>query len=418
MEPKPTFIAKTSTGGGIAFSRQERERHLLLLGKSGSGKSTALFNLAMRDIYAGHGTMVLDPHGDLAEAIIDALPPERTHEVCYLNVADTDFPVGFNPLAGVPSERHALAAAGIVSTFKHLWHDSWGPRLEHFLFNGIMALLAAPRPTLLDLPRLYIEPSFRDRITARLTDPSARRFWLQEYSSYDQRYQAEAASPILNKIGQIVASPTLRNILGQHSPKFDLAYTMNNRRILVANVAPPQRGGVLIANLAKGQIGEQAANLLGSLLISHLQLVTMARSELAPAQRAPFFVHVDEFSSFSSESFASLMSEARKFGTHFALAGQYLEQTSPTIRAAVLGNAGTLIVFRVSANDAEILAPEFHPLPAPELADQSPFRAWLRRTEQGVRPIFLEPALFTMKNRRESVIMQSRRNFGRPRSIF
>ena len=165
---------------------------------------------------------VIDPHGDLAEAIIDALPPERTHEVCYLNVADTEFPVGFNPLAGIPPERHALAAAGIVSTFKHLWPESWGPRLEHFLFNGVAALLASPRPTLIDLPRMYTDERFRERVVARIRDPIVARFWRQEYPSYDQRFQAEAAAPILNKIGQIAASPMLRNILGQTSPKFDL----------------------------------------------------------------------------------------------------------------------------------------------------------------------------------------------------
>jgi hypothetical protein len=418
MEPEPV-IAITAAGGGIAFSRHERERHLYLVGKSGSGKSTALFNLAMHDIYAGEGVAVIDPHGDLAEAIIDALPPERTHEVCYLNVADTEFPVGFNPLAGVPPERHALAAAGIVSTFKHLWPESWGPRLEHFLFNGVAALLTSPRPTLIDLPRLYTDERFRERVVARITDPIVARFWREEYPRYDRHFQAEAAAPILNKVGQIAASPVLRNILGQTSPKFDLAFAMNNRRILIANVAPPgaDKRRVLIANLAKGQIGEQASNLLGSLLISHLQLITMARSELAPEKRAPFFAHVDEFPNFATDAFASLLSEARKFGTHFCLAAQYLEQTARQVRAAVLGNAGTLLVFRVSAADAELLAPEFHPLPAPELAGQAPFTAWLRRADANHRAIFLHPPLYASRKRRKQVIAQSRRNFGRSRAI-
>lgn len=401
MQPKhPPIIARTSLGGGIALSREERERHVYIVGKSGSGKSTTLFNLAMHDITAGEGAAVIDPHGDLADAILDAMPPERTHDVCYLNVADTQFPVGFNPLAGVAAERQALAAAGIVSAFKHLWSDSWGPRLEHFLYNGVAALLASPRPTLIDLPRIYTDEDFRNRVVARVNDPIIMRFWLQEYASYDQRFQAEAAAPILNKVGQIAASPVLRNILGQTSPKFDVAYAMNNRKIL-------------IANLAKGQIGEQASNLLGSLLVSHLQLVTMARSELSPEKRVPFFVHVDEFQNFSTDSFASLLSEARKFATHFCLANQYLEQIALNVRAAVLGNAGTLIVFRVSSNDAEILAPEFHPLPAHELSDQWPFRAWLRRPNSDQRPIDMEPPLFPSHNRKKKVITQSRRNFGR-----
>lgn len=415
---EPPIIAKTSTGGPVAFSREERKRHIYLVGKSGSGKSTALFNLAMHDIYAGEGVAVIDPHGDLAEAIVDALPPHRTHEVCYLNVADTEYPVGFNPLAGVPPERWPLAASGIVSAFKHLWRESWGPRLEHFLYNGVAALLANPRPTLIDLPRLYTDEKFRERIVSRVTDPVIARFWREEYTSYDRHYQAEAAAPILNKVGQIAASPVLRNILGQTSPKFDLGYAMNNRKILIANVAvPKERPGVLIANLAKGQIGEQASNLLGSLLVSHLQLLTMARSDLPPEKRLPFFVHVDEFQNFSTDAFASLLSEARKFGTHFCLANQYLEQVPATVRAAALGNAGTLIVFRVSSNDAELLAPEFHPLPAHELSDQPPFTARLRRNDVGQRAINLEPSLFPGEGRRRVVIAQSRRHFGRAQAI-
>jgi hypothetical protein len=195
---------------------------------------------------------------------------------------------------------------------------------------------------------------------------------------------------------------------------------MDNQRILIANVAPTDlnKRRVLIANLAKGQIGEQASNLLGSLLLSHLQLVTMARSDQAPEKRAPFFVHVDEFQNFSTDAFASLLSEARKFKTHFCLANQYLDQVSPSVRAAVLGNAGTLIAFRVSSNDAELLAPEFHPLPGPELTDQWPFTAWLRRADADRRMIYLEPPIFPARNRRQKIIAQSRRNFGRARALI
>lgn len=399
MEPPAPIIAKTATGHGVYFSRQERERHVYIVGKSGSGKTTVLFNLAMHDIYAGEGVAVIDPHGDLAEAIIDALPPERTHEVCYLNVADAEFPVGFNPLAGVPPERQALAAAGIVSAFKHLWRDSWGPRLEHFLYNGVAALLATPQPTLIDLPRLYTDERFRDRVVARVTDPAIGQFWRHEFLSYDRRFQAEAAAPILNKIGQIAASPVLRNILGQTSPKFDLSYAMNNRRIL-------------IANLAKGRIGEQPANLLGSLLVSHLQLVAMGRSELAPEKRVPFFSHIDEFQSFGTDAFASLLSEARKFAAHFCLANQYIDQLAPSVRAAVLGNAGALLVFRVSGADADILCSEFDPLPPAELVDQPPYAAWLRRGI-GHQHVDLLPPIFPPRGRSKKVIGQSRRNFGR-----
>lgn len=398
----PPIIARTSTGGGIALSSEERERHVYIVGKSGSGKSTVLFNLAMHDIWSGRGVAVLDPHGDLAEAILDALPPSRTNEVCYLNVADTEFPVGFNPLARVPQKRHALAAAGIVSAFKHLWSDSWGPRLEYFLFQGISALLAGPRPVLTNLSRVFTDAGFRDQLVRRISDPAVAHFWTQEFPNYDQRFLAEATAPILNKVGQFTASPALRNILGQYSPKFDLTFAMDNRRIF-------------IANLAKGQIGEQATNLLGSLLISHLQLTAMARSDTPEDERVPFFCHIDEVQSFATEALATLLSESRKFKTRFCLVGQYTEQLSPNVRAAVFGNVGTLMAFRVSAADANVLAPEFHPLPAPELVDQPPFQAWLRRLEDNNRVAFIEPRLFRARNQIRQIIKQSRRNFGRQR---
>jgi hypothetical protein len=399
MEPQHHHIANT-TWGPIGLSRQERERHVYIVGKSGSGKSTTLFNLAMHDIMAGEGIAVIDPHGDLAEAVADCIPPERTHAVCYLDAADIGRPVGFNPLANVPPERHALAASGMVSAFRHLWGESWGPRLEHFLFHGIMALLAAPRATLLDLPRLYTDEQFRGRVVARIQDPVTARFWRGEYPQYDHRYRAEAAAPILNKAGQFAASPALRVMLGQHSPKFDLSYAMDHR-------------GILIANLAKGRIGEQAANLLGSLIVSHLQLVAMGRSAQAPEKRVPFFVHIDEFQSFGTDAFASLLSEARKFAAHFCLANQYIDQLAPAVRAAVLGNAGAMLVFRVSGADAKILESEFDPLPPSELVDQSPYSAWLRRGI-GHEHVDLLPPQYSPAGRFELIQRQSRRNFGRP----
>ena len=241
-------------------------------------------------------------------------------------------------------------------------------------------------------------------MVARVTDPAIGQFWRHEYLSYDRHFQAEAAAPILNKVGQIAASPVLRNILGQTSPVFDLSYAMNNRKIL-------------IANLAKGRIGEQPANLLGSLLVSHLQLVAMGRSELAPEKRVPFFSHIDEFQSFGTDAFASLLSEARKFAAHFCRANQYIDQLAPSVRAAVLGNAGALLVFRVSGADADILCSEFDPLPPAELIDQPPYAAWLRRGI-GHQHVDLLPRLYPSRGRSQKVVAQSRRNFGRERTLI
>jgi hypothetical protein len=404
MEHEPIVIATTASGGNIAFSPEERERHIYIVGKSGSGKSTFLYNLAMGDIVAGEGVAIIDPHGDLALDILDAIPSSRINDVCYLDVTDSERPVGFNPATRIAPERRALAAAGIVSAFKHLWSDSWGPRLEHFLYHGITALISREHATLIDLPRVYTDDNFREKLIRSVTDPESLRFWHDEFPTYTKGFRSEAVAPILNKAGQFAASPQLRLILGQIAPRFDLAYTMNNRRILVAN-------------LAKGTIGEQASNLLGSLLVSHLQLVAMERGSLPPQDRIPFFVHVDEFQSFSSDAFASLLSEARKFSTHFVLANQYTDQLSQAVRAAVVGNAGTLVVFRVGSRDAELLAPEFRPMEDGALADQEPFTAWLRRGS-GRDRIFAEPKMYEPLGTSEAVRSQSRQRFGRPRAVI
>jgi hypothetical protein len=404
MEAEPFPIATTSHGSGVVFTRDERERHVWIVGKSGSGKSTFLFNLAMGDICAGEGVAVIDPHGDLATDILDAIPRRRINDVCYLDAGETEYPVGFNPATRIAPERRALAASGIVAAFKHLWSDSWGPRLEHFLFHGVAALISREHATLIDLARLYTDDRFRERVVSRVSDPETLRFWQEEFPSYTKSLRSDAIAPVLNKVGQIATSPHLRLILGQVAPRLDLSFTMNNQRIL-------------IANLAKGTIGEQAANLLGSLLVSHLQLIAMKRGTLPAEDRVPFFAHIDEFQTFSSDAFASLLSEARKFALHFCLANQYTDQLSHAVRSAVIGNAGTLIAFRVGSRDAELLAPEFRPMEPGGLADQEPFTAWLRRGI-GRDRIFVEPKQYEPLGTAALIREQSRQRFGRHRGTI
>lgn len=404
MEHEPFPIAITTAGEGVFFTPYDRERHIYIVGKSGSGKSTFLYNLALNDIYAGDGIALIDPHGDLALDVLDAIPRSRINDVCYLDASDIERPVGFNPATRIAPERRALAAAGIVSAFKHLWAESWGPRLEHFLYHGVAALISREHATLLDLSRLYTDDLFREHVVRHVTDPETGRFWRQEYPGYTKTLRAEAAAPILNKAGQIAASPNLRLILGQVAPRFDLAFAMNNRRIL-------------IANLAKGVIGEQASNLLGSLLISHLQLVAMERAALPTQERKPFFVTIDEMQSFSSDAFASLLSEARKFACHFVLANQFTDQLSHSVRSAIIGNAGTLVVFRVGSRDSELLAPEFRPMEDGALTDQMPFSAWIRRGI-GRDHATTSPKLFTSAGTAPLVREQSRQRFGRSQQVI
>lgn len=404
MEPQTLPIAMTAAGAGVVFTRSERARHIFIAGKTGSGKSTVLFNLALGDIYAGEGTAVIDPHGDLAEDVLDAIPRTRVNDVCYLDAGETEYPVGFNPATQIAPERRPLAAAGIVSAFKHLWSESWGPRLEHFLFHGVAALISRRHATLIDLARLYTDDRFRGHVLTCVSDAETLRFWTEEFPSYSKSLQSEAVAPILNKVGQIAASPQLRLILGQVAPRFDLAYAMNNRRIL-------------IANLAKGRIGEQASNLLGSLLISHLQLVAMERGAVPREERVPFYIAVDEIQNFSSDAFASLLSESRKMATAFSLCTQFTDALSAKVRGAVLGNVGTLIVFRVGSRDAELLAPEFRPMDVGGLADQEPFTAWLRRGI-GVDRIFVEPHSYPALGTADTIREQSRQRFGRHRGTI
>lgn len=332
----------------FGIREKNRRGHMYLIGKTGTGKSTLIKSMAISDIRSGNGLALIDPHGDLAEELLDYIPKQRIDEVIYFNPADGEYPTPFNPLANVsPGYRH-LAVSGLISIFKKIWADFWGPRLEHILRHTLLTLLEYPGATLLDVPRLLTNKEFRQHVLQYLNQPQVWEFWSYEFDKYSAWLRSEAVSPILNKIGQFLTSPPLRNIVGQKENTFRIRKVMDE-------------GKILIVNLAKGKIGEDNCALLGAMLVSTIQLAALSRANVPERKRKPFYLYVDEVHNFLTLSFTDILSEARKYGLNLVLAHQYLLQLEENIRAAILGNAGTLISFRVGAEDAQYLAREFYP---------------------------------------------------------
>lgn len=326
----------------------DRLAHLYVIGKTGVGKSNFLRALACQDLMAGRGFALVDPHGDLAEALVNASEPRDQGRIIYLDAADPAQGFGYNPLRQIRDDKIPLAASGLLDTFRKLWPDAWGVRMEHVLRASLYALLERPRSKLPDILRLYADEEFRRGITSRIRNVVVRRFWTDEFEVYQPRYRAEVVAPIQNKLGALLSDPTLYRILVE--PKTDLSF----RRIM-------DEGGVFIANLAKGRLGEDSSATLGSLLVSTIGLAALSRADAPAEERRPFYLYVDEFQTFTTLAFASMMAELRKYGLGLTLAHQHFHQLEPDVRHAVLGNAGTLISFRVGAEDAQLLAREFQP---------------------------------------------------------
>lgn len=321
----------------------DRLRHLAILGKTGMGKSTLLYNLLTTDIAAGRGVCLIDPHGDLAESLLPAIPRRRTNDVVLFDAGDRLHPLAFNPLTAANADQRSLVASAVLSAFKKLFRESWGPRLEHILRNALLALLEVPGTTLVSVLSLLSDAGFRQRIVGRVTDPLVRDFWEREFARMPPKLQTEAIAPIQNKVGAFVSSPLLRNIVGQSVNRLDLRKIMDD-------------GKVLIVNLSKGRIGEDATSLLGSLLVTSLQIAAMGRAEIPENDRREFHVYIDEFQNFATDSFATILSETRKYRLSLTLANQYLAQMDVQTEAALFGNVGTLLAFQVGARDAEVIA--------------------------------------------------------------
>jgi hypothetical protein len=324
----------------------DRRRHIWAIGKTGTGKSTLIANMAIDDIKKDRGMAIIDPHGDLSEIILDYIPKRRINDVIYFNPADTDYPIAINPLEVTNKEEAELVVSGIVSIFNKIFGFSWGPRLEYILRNSLFTLAQVPNSTLKDVPLLLTNKLFRQRIEETIQDETMKQFWRDEFDKMPDRLQQEAISPILNKVGQFVTSPLIRTVIGHPKSSIKLDDVMNN-------------GKILIANMSQGRLGEDNAALLGAMLITKFQLAAMHRVEVPEEQRRDFYLYVDEFQNFATGSFIKIMSEARKYRLDIMLANQYMAQIPEEVTQAILGNAGTVMTFAVGASDAEILFKEF-----------------------------------------------------------
>ncbi len=332
----------------FGIKQLDRLSHVYVVGKTGVGKSTLIETLAHQDLSAGRGFALVDPHGDLVEKIVSELTPEQMDRVIYLDAPDPSQPYGYNPLRRVRDDKIPLAVSGLLETLKKMWPDAWGVRMEHVLRNTLYTLLERDDAKLPDILRLYSDDDFRKGIVPDVRNEVVKTFWVNEFNEYPARLRAEACAPIQNKLGALLSDPTLYRILVE--PEIDLRF-----RSLM------DEGKVLLVNVAKGRLGEDSALILGGLVVSTLGLAAFSRAELPPNERKPFFVYLDEFHNFTTLMLANMMSELRKYGVGLTLAHQHMQQLEPDIRHAVLGNAGTLISFRVGPDDASVLAKEFLP---------------------------------------------------------
>lgn len=415
-EPEITMIGQTNFRGQhhqYGIKPVDRRRHVYVIGKTGMGKSTLLENMIRSDIEAGKGVGVIDPHGDLAEAVLRFIPKHRTNDVVVFDPSDRDFPVSFNMLEGKNIEQRAVIASGLVGVFKKLYADSWGPRLEHFLRNTILALIEAPDTTILGIPRMLVDKDYRAKVLHFVEDPMVRSFWETEFSALPPAKLAEAVGPIQNKVGQFLSTPIIRNIMGQPKSTLDLRFAMD-------------KGKIVIVNLSKGKIGEDNSTMLGSMLITKFQIDAMSRADTPEKDRRDFSLFVDEFQNFATDSFATILSEARKYKLSLTMANQYIEQMSEEVRAAVFGNVGSLVSFQVGIDDAKVLSEQFDEervLPA-HLAGLPKYKVYNRIMVEGMTtPVFSgdtlpPPDLETDEDREEraqKIIDFSRQRYAKPR---
>ncbi|MBP7992688.1 MAG: type IV secretory system conjugative DNA transfer family protein [Candidatus Magasanikbacteria bacterium] len=393
----------------FGIKTDDRRRHMYVIGKTGMGKTTVMENMVLNDIYKGHGVGIVDPHGDFAEKIIDFIPAHRINDVVYFNPGDVDNPIGFNILEVTSEEQKHLIAAGLMGIFKKIWPDVWSSRMEYILNNTVLALLDYPGSTLLGINRLLSDKDFRKKVVTQLTDPVIKSFWQNEFASYNDRYAQEAVAPIQNKIGQFLSASVIRNMVAQVTSTINIREIMDSQKIL-------------IMNLSKGRIGEDNSRLLGGMLITKIQLAAMERVDTPEADRKDFFLYVDEFQNFATPSFANILSEARKYRLSLIMAHQYVLQLDEVVSAAVFGNVGTIMAFRVGGGDAEALAKEFAPVFMEEdIVNLAKYHIILKLMIDGVASLpfsaMTMPPIGSPTGSREKVIRVSRERYSQRRQV-
>lgn len=412
--PHINYFAQTDFRGKkkvFGIKSEDRSKHMYVIGKTGMGKSTMLENMAIQDIKNGEGLAFLDPHGKTAQLLLDYVPEERIKDVIFFAPYDLENPIAFNIMEDVGKDQRHLVSNGLMATFKKIWEDAWSARMEYILTNTILALLEYPGSTLLSVNRMLSDKKFRKKVVDNITDPSVKSFWVDEFANYTDRFAAEATPAIQNKVGQFTSNPLIRNIIGQPKSSFDLRKVMDEKKIL-------------IVDLSKGRVGEQNVDLLGGMMVTKIYLAAMSRADKTDAelsQLPPFYLYVDEFQSFVNESFADILSEARKYKLSLTIAHQYIEQMPENVRHAVFGNMGTTVAFRVGPFDAEVLETVFAPVFTQEdLINLGIFQIYMTMMIDGVgsKPFSattIPPIVNLEDSHREEIIASSQKLFAKPR---
>jgi hypothetical protein len=410
-----TYFAATDTRGKrvpFGIKQKDRARHLYVIGKTGMGKSTLLENMAIQDIRNGEGIAFIDPHGGTVDKLLDYIPENRMKDVVYFAPFDMEHPVAFNVMEDVGYDKRHLVVSGLMAAFKKIWVDAWSARMEYILSNTLLALLEYPGSTLLSVNRMYVDKGFRKKVVENIKDPVVKDFWTKEFATYTDRYTQEATPAIQNKIGQFTSNPLIRNIIGQSKSTFDIRQMMDDRKIL-------------LMNLSKGLVGDTNTQLLGSMLTTRIFLAAISRADASPAEltRLPnFFFFVDEFQNFANETFAEILSEARKYKLNLTIAHQYVEQMEEEVRDAVFGNVGTTVCFRVGPFDAEVLETIFTPeFTQEDLVNLGFAQIYLTLMIDGIgsRPfsaMTIPPIEPPKRSFRKDVIEFSQQTFGAPRA--